>query len=167
MKEAVKYNGLVVCVEVNRELENVGIYADGMDYEYLCTAFDWRRLWMKELEHEGRDYAIGFRIPFYLKKLGLRDVDVRMNDKITLITKDMEEFGYYRKALAEFRSWNQKKGQQDSSGLIPFMMSRGYKRSEIEDLIRFQEKMTEYMNSEQDEFGIFQYFVFVISFGRK
>lgn len=67
----------------------------------------------------------------------------------------------------EFRNWNQEKGKADSKGLMTFMMSRGYKRSEIEDLIRYQEKMSEYLNTEQEEFGILQYFGFVISYGRK
>ncbi len=31
-----KDGGLVVCAEVNRELENVGLYIHGMDYDYLC-----------------------------------------------------------------------------------------------------------------------------------
>ncbi|SEU07561.1 DNA (cytosine-5-)-methyltransferase [Lacrimispora sphenoides] len=59
MAESVKKEGLVVCMDVNRELENVGFYFDDIRYDYLCTAFDFHKVWKKELECEGRDYAIG------------------------------------------------------------------------------------------------------------
>jgi len=165
MKQAAKHNGLVICVEINRELENAGIYADGMDYEYLCTAFDWRRLWMKELEKEGRDYAIGFRLPFYMKQIGLKHVDIRMNDRMTLITPDMEEFEQYRDSLAAFRGWI-KEEQENKGGSTEFLMSRGYKRSEVEDLGQFQHKMYEYMK-QREKFGFLHFYGFIISYGRK
>ena len=169
MKNVVKYNGLVVSIEINREIENVGMYANGMDYEYMCTAFDWRRLWMKELECEGRDYAIAFRVPFYMKQIGLRDVDCRMNDKVTLITPKMKEFKQYRDALAISRSWttnDSTESNDEKNSLNDFMMSRGYKRTEVNDLEQFQRKMTEYMQSEDENFGILQIFGFIITYGR-
>ena len=36
MKETIKDNGLVVCVEINREIENVSLYVDGIKYNELC-----------------------------------------------------------------------------------------------------------------------------------
>lgn len=170
MKNVVKYNGLVISIEINREIENVGIYANGMDYDYMCTAFDWRRLWMKELEREGRDYAIGFRIPFYMKQMGLREVDSRMNDKVTLITPKMKEFETYRDALAISRNWKSRALEDrktDKNGSKDFMMSRGYKRTEVEQLDEFQKRMTDYMKSDDDKFGILQIFGFIINWGRK
>lgn len=170
MKNVVKHNGLVISIEINREIENVGIYANGIDYDYMCTAFDWRRLWMKELENEGRDYAIGFRVPFYMKQIGLRDVDSRMNDKVTLITPKMKEFEKYRDALAICRGWTKNDGvdsSADRKSSKDFMMSRGYKRTEVENLEQFQKKMSEYMESEDENFGILQLFGFIISYGRK
>lgn len=167
MRDAVKPDGIVISVEINRELENVGVYANGMDYDYMCTAFDWRRLWLKELDNEGRDYAIGFRVPFYMKSLGLRNVDCRMNDKITLITPDMKEFEKYRKSLSAFRNWRKEDNMDSKESGKDFMMSRGYKRSEVEDLDKFEKQMAEYMESGSKDFGILQFFGFVIAYGIK
>ncbi len=66
MVEVVRKGGMVVCVEVNREFENDGTYIDGINYDDLCTNFDYHPLWRTELENEGRDYAIGMRLPFYI-----------------------------------------------------------------------------------------------------
>lgn len=170
MKKVVKFNGLVISIEVNREIENVGLYANGMDYEYLCTAFDWRRLWQKELENEGRDYAIGFRVPFYMRQIGLHDVGTRMNDKVSLLTPDMEEFEKYKEALAVSRNWSKNDlidRNEDKNTSKDFMMSRGYKRTEVDNLEQFQKEMSEYMLSEDENFGILQLFGFIISYGRK
>ncbi|OGO79553.1 MAG: hypothetical protein A2Y23_09830 [Clostridiales bacterium GWB2_37_7] len=103
MIDSVKEDGLVICIEINREFENVGFYFDGMNYEYLCTAFDFHKLWRKELEFEGRDYAIGMRLPFYLQHLGLRDIDVRMDDKVVYVNPSMED---YEEQIRDFKLIN-------------------------------------------------------------
>lgn len=68
MIASAKMGGLIICVDVNREFENDGLYIDELDYDYLCTTFDFHKLWKKELECEGRDYAIGMRLPFYMRQ---------------------------------------------------------------------------------------------------
>ena len=105
MIAAVKKNGLVVCVEVNREFESDGLYIDDIDYDYLCTAFDFHKLWKKELECEGRDYAIGMRLPFYLQQLGLHDIDIRMDDKVMYVNPDMQVMRRKYRILLKSTVW--------------------------------------------------------------
>ena len=98
MIASVKTGGLIICIDVNREFENDGLYIDDMDYDYLCTAFDFHKIWKKELECEGRDYAIGMRLPFYMRQLGLHDVDIRMNDKVLFVNPDSNLWYSFSKA---------------------------------------------------------------------
>ena len=44
------------------------------------------------MECEGRDYAIGMRLPFYMRQLGLHDVDVRMNDKVLFVNPVLRDY---------------------------------------------------------------------------
>lgn len=76
---------LVVCIEANREFEEDGLYIKGMDYGELCMHDGFSALWKTELKKQGRDYAIAMKIPHYMKKYGLKNVDMRMNDRVTYL----------------------------------------------------------------------------------
>lgn len=167
MKNSVKTGGLVVCVEINREIENVGLYVEGMEYDHLCTSFDWRTLWLKELACEGRDYAIGVRAPFYMKQIGLKEVDVRMNDKVSFITPDHEDYQRLCDAYAAFRGWDTYSTNGVSESTIEFFMSRGYKRGEVEKLFGFQQEMSLFFEKNRGSLSFLSVFGFFISYGRK
>jgi Predicted transcriptional regulators len=141
MVEAVKDGGMVVGVEVNREFENDGTYIDGIDYDDLCTNFDYHPLWRMELEKEGRDYAIGMRLPFYMQQLGLHDINVRMNDKVMFTSSQKED---YEKELQEFvqlNGYDKENSIVDSLDLIEFFMNRGISRAEAEKYVIMQVKI--------------------------
>lgn len=166
MRNSVKKDGLVVSIEINREIENIGLYIDGMEYERLCSSFDRRRLWLSELNNEGRDYAIGFRIPFYMKQIGLNHVDVRMNDKVTLITPEHEDYAYMRDAWITYQGWDSADKQIVQKNLMDLYMSRGYKRSEVEDMCDSQREIQEYIEKNREHISFLHVFGFLISYGR-
>ena len=167
MKEAVLPGGLVICVEINREIENVGFYADGTKYDSLCTSFDWRKLWIKELGCEGRDYAIGMRLPFLMREIGLKDVDVRMNDKVSFITPETKGYEQLCNSYRTYRGFYQTEEHAMSEQGVEFYMSRGYKRSEIEKLTKFQIEMSKYFTDNHGNLSFLFFFGFLISFGRR
>jgi SAM-dependent methyltransferase len=167
MKEAVKDNGLVVCVEINREIENAGLYVDGIDYNELCTSFDWHKLWLKELEREGRDYGIGMRVPFYMKEIGLKSVDVRMNDKVSFITPDCDNYDELYDDFVAFRGFDGIFEGDNEEQTIEFFMSRGYTRGEMEKYCSFHNSMAGYFRENKGKFSFLQLFGFLIAYGRK
>ncbi|WP_167958234.1 helix-turn-helix domain-containing protein [Anaerosporobacter faecicola] len=149
MVESVKKGGLVVCVEVNREFENDGTYLDGMDYDELCTNFDYHPLWRTELEKEGRDYAIGMRAPFYMEQLGLHDIDVRMNDKVMFTSVSDPNYEQKAKSFIEINGYDQERGIAESESMIDFFMNRGIKRAEAEKLVMMQTKIAHHFTKEE------------------
>lgn len=50
-------------------MTTIKLKIDEISYDYLCTTFDFHNVWRKELVCEGRDYAIGMRLPFYMQQL--------------------------------------------------------------------------------------------------
>lgn len=169
MKNSVKQKGLIVSIEINREIENLGLHIEGMEYDHLCTSFDWRKLWLKELENEGRDYAIGIHVPFYMKQIGLKNIDVRMNDKVTFVTPDHKDYAQLCKSIIDFRGWNltENTSAHINEEIIDFYMSRGYKRHEVEKLFAFQKEMAQFINKNQDNLSFLHFFGFLITFGVK
>lgn len=167
MVGVVRKGGMVVGVEVNREFENDGTYIDGIDYGDLCTNFDYHPLWRSELENEGRDYAIGMRLPFYMQQLGLYDINVRMNDKITFISPQKVE---YEKELQEFmqiNGWDKTSGIAENENLIEIFMNRGINRADAEKFVTMQSKIAHRLAKEDTKKSILKVQGLMISYGIK
>ena len=167
MKEAVKEGGMVICAEVNREIENVGTYIDGIAYDRMCASFDWRKLWLAELKREGRDYAAGVRTPFYMQRIGLRDVDVRLNDKVTFVTPSHKDYSKIRDAWIAFQGYEDPDSGSVSENMADFFMSRGYKRTEVEALYRFRKEIKDYIEENREQLSFLHTSGFLISYGRR
>lgn len=167
MIASVKKDGLVACVDVNREFENDGLYIDDISYDYLCTAFDFHKIWKKELEHEGRDYAIGMRLPFYMQQLGLHDIDIRMNDKVMYVTPDMEYYEEMVQDFIEINGWDKSFSMSNCENTIELLMSRGLDRIEAETYIKMQSKIAEYFRNTKDKKSFLKVHGLLITYGRK
>ncbi len=166
MIASVKRSGLIICVDVNREFENDGLYIDDIDYDYLCTTFDFHKVWEKELECEGRDYAIGMRLPFYMQQLGLHDIDIRMNDKVLLVNPDRKD---YEKTVQDFidihdldRSFN----VSNCENIIEYFMNRGVDRAQAEAYIKKKAQIADYYKKQGNK-SFLQVQGLLISYGRK
>lgn len=162
-----KKDGLVACVEINREFENDGLYIEGLDYDYLCTNFDFHKIWRKELELEGRDYAIGMRLPFYMEKLGLRDIDVRMNDKIMYVNPSVEKYEEKLSDFIEINGWDEPISLSRQEALIERFMSIGLDRSEAEAYIKMQSKISGFFSNSIDKKSFLKAYGLLIVYGRK
>lgn len=92
MIQFAKPDGYVVCIDANREFECCGLYIDGMDYQELCRHEGLEKKWQTELAMQGRDYAVAIRTAHIMQKLGLVNVDVRMNDKVEFITTQYADY---------------------------------------------------------------------------
>lgn len=167
MVASVKKNSLVVCVEVNREFENAGLYIDDISYDYLCTAFDFHKLWKKELECEGRDYAIGMRLPFYMEQLGLRDIDIRMDDKVMYVNADMQDYEEKVQDFIEINGWDKSFSISGSENLVEIFMNRGIDRAHAEAYIKMQSKIAEYFRNTENKKSFLKVQGLLITYGRK
>ena len=167
MKAAVKKGGLVACIDVNREFENDGLYFDEMSYYYLCTAFDLHKVWNKELECEGRDYAIGMRLPFYMRQLGLKDIDIRMNDSVMYANPDLEDYEEKLHDFIEINGWNEPFSLSSQESTIELFMNRGLDRAESEAYVEKQFRIAEYFGNGQEKKSFLKVQGLLIAYGWK
>ncbi len=105
MVEQAKSGGLVAAIDVNREFECDGFYLDGMDYQELCARGGFRKMWNRELVCQDRDYAVGMRLPVMMRKEGLVDVDVRMNDRVSFVTPGKADYEESLENLLAEKQW--------------------------------------------------------------
>lgn len=167
MVASVKKGGIVACAEVNREFENDGLYIDGISYDYLCTAFDFHKLWKKELECEGRDYAIGMRLPFYMQQLGLQDIDIRMNDRVVYVNPDMPDYEEVVQDFIEINGWEKILNIPDCENAIEMFMSRGIDRVEAEAYITMQANIAGYFQNNKIKKSFLKVQGLLITYGKK
>ena len=105
MIDSVSTNGKIICIEVNRRMENAGLYIDGVDYDKAQKDSILGAQWENELESGGRDYMLGIKVPIYMEELGLKDIGVRVNDFVEFISPS-ENIDDYSKQMDFFLRTN-------------------------------------------------------------
>ena len=94
MIDSVVNNGMVICIEVNRRMENAGLYIDDCIDDIEQKDLTLNKQWKSELENGGRDYLLGIKIPIYMEQLGLKDIGVRVNDYVEYISPSKDKDKY-------------------------------------------------------------------------
>ena len=165
MIHSLKMGGLIVCIEVNRELDNAGTYIEGMDYASILMTEVQRKYWTTELEKSDRDYAVGIRLPFFLKDLGIKDIEVRVQDKVKFANPGNEdEYNRLQRAYVTEKGWKDDNTQGDKIA-VEVLMNRGLAREEAEQLTQNWGQMKEKIRNEKKAF--LKTTGFLITFGRK
>ena len=166
MRQACRTGGLVVCIDVNRELESDGLYIQGMDYARLCGREGFPAMWRTELEKQDRDYAIGIRLPLLMEQLGLKKVQCRMNDRVNIISPSQEDYAEKLQDLMLTRGWTEDM-EAGEKGVINRFMNHGMTRAEAEDYCRKQREIREHLLRHREDAGIVTAGGLMISYGWK
>jgi len=162
-----KSGGLVAAIDVNRELESDGLYIVGLDYAELCSRPGFRKMWKKELECQGMDYAVGMRLPFMMRTEGLVDVDVRMNDRVTLVCPEQEDYHESVESFLEEKEWRHSPSAEKEEKIVLRFMNHGMERSEAEGYCRKQREVQSYMAKNRANLNYLHYRGLMVSYGRK
>ncbi len=166
MYRACRPGGLVVCIDVNRELESDGLYIEGLDYARLCEREGFPAMWKTELEKQDRDYAIGIRLPLLMEQAGLKRVECRMNDRVNIISPSQEGYEEKLNDLILTRGWTQEMEAGEKDAVSRFM-NHGMTRAEAEDYCRKQREIREHLLRHRENAQIVTTGGLMISYGWK
>ena len=167
MIEQTKSGGLVVAIDVNRELESDGLYIDGLEYAEICRRMGFRKMWMKELEYQGRDYAVGMRLPLMMQDEELKDVDVRMNDRVSFLYPEREDYTELVECFLEEQDCHHSISAEEEEAMVCEFMNHGMDRKEAEGYCRRRRKMHTYMMDNKENLKYIHYRGLLISYGWK
>ena len=123
MVDSVTSQGMVICIEVNRRMENAGIYVDGMVYNVFGKDTELKEQWEIELKNGGRDFMTGSKVPIYMEQLGSRNVGVRINDFVDFISPFREK-DRYKERIETFLKSNELERPKESEAYISALQSR-------------------------------------------
>lgn len=162
-----KHGGLVVCGEVNRELENVGLHIQGMDYDYLCHYPGFRKMWNNQLKRQGRDYSIALKIPKMMRDFGLRDIDIRISDKVNFILPEDVDYTEKVTEFIEAHEFCEHKSNEQQVLVVEQFMNHGMDRKDAEYYCNKQNKIKEFICQNQKSLTFTQFYGLLISYGIK
>lgn len=169
MIQSVIDSGLVICMEGDLEIEKAGQYFHGFDYTELGMPCLHRKIYKKELANGGRDYRFGIKIPIFMQELGLKNVEVRMNDSVKFINPygDKDEHTNQYNATTTAWGWNKELSEDDRVNYIYALVEKGLNEEEAEIYVNGQMKISEYVMKQKDSAYIIQAPCTLISYGTK
>lgn len=162
MIEFGKKGSLIVCIDTNRELECAGLYVDGMDYAELCDHKGAEKHWKSEWENGDRDYAAAMRNAYVMRELGLKEIEVRMNDKVSFICPEQSD---YEQSVGDFLRQNAL--WYDGDNEVDRLVSHGMSRYEAERYSQKGKVIAEYFMGHQQDICYTQFRGKTITFGWK
>jgi 2-polyprenyl-3-methyl-5-hydroxy-6-metoxy-1,4-benzoquinol methylase/DNA-binding XRE family transcriptional regulator len=162
-----KENALIVCIDTNREIECDGLYVEGMDYMYLCDHIGMEKHWKTELNSEGRDYAAAMRTAYTFKKLGVENIEIRMNDKVSFVHPEVEEYDQKVEDFMEFNDWNYGLDEEQLEKSVQYMMNHGMSRKEADNFLRKSYVIGDYFKENKGHIAYTHFYGKMITFGRK
>ena len=163
----VRDGGILVSMECNREFEAAGLYIHGMDYNKLCRHDGLEKLWQTELENQNRDYSIAMKIPHYMKAAGFKNVSCRMNDRVTFLEPEQQDYSDMLECTIMKDHWSDEKTDKEIEENISYFMNHGMSRKEAEDYCRQQNGIVAYLKKHRGEVALTQFTGIMISYGWK
>lgn len=160
-------NALIISIDVNREFECDGLFVEGMEYSYLCEHSGMEKLWKKELESEGRDYAAAIRTAHRMRKLGLEQIEIRMNDRVSFVYPEMEA---YEQQVEDFLMANLLTSNDNEERLersVEYMENHGMSRKEAESFLHKNQVLSDYFTQNYGKVSYTHALGEMITFGRK
>lgn len=155
--------GLIVCIDTNRELECSGLYIDGMDYGELCDHRGAIKHWKAELENSKRDYAAAMHSAYIMRELGLSNIEVRMNDKVSFVCPEQEDHDVKVDDFIASKSlW-----YKDTDEAVERLINHGMTKGEAEIYVGKSDKICSYIKNNREEAAFTQFKGKTITFGRK
>ncbi|WP_066498263.1 class I SAM-dependent methyltransferase [Abyssisolibacter fermentans] len=132
MIHSVIKGGMVICMEGDLEIEKTVQYFS--DFDYIGTGMIplYRKIYRSELNQGGRDYRVGIKIPIYMQELGLKNVDVRLNDRVKFINPygDSAKHNKEYDEITTAWDWNKRLSYEDKEKMMKTLVDRGLTKGE-------------------------------------
>ena len=148
MMKLAKKNGLIVCIDTNREFECAGLYIDGMDYGELCNHTGMEKYWKCEYENGDRDYAAAMRNAHMMRKLGIQNVQIRMSDAVSFVCPEQADYAQKKSGfVGENSAWS---GTMDRVKAVSHMVSKGMTHTEADNYLNRDKKVETFLREHEN-----------------
>lgn len=149
MKDSVKTNGMVICIELNRDVNSAATYIDGLDFGKLNLLGVEQKIRRGILDRTKKDFEIGLKLPVYMEKIGLKNVDIRVNDYVQFVTPSRQSYQEDRQA---FMSGGHEKrmAKENKEKFIKNLTDGGLKEQESEQVFNGHFEISNYIHDHEE-----------------
>jgi len=143
MKESLKPGGIILLMDVNMEVEQAGYFSGLEKQENGMMRPDFIPSWEYEAAHHKRDYRMGTKIPYMLKKAGLKNIHARISDQVILY----EPSDLSKKKMNDIFQYVYL-NEDSYKGGINYFLNRGCSLQKANEMIEYYKRTKEYFESE-------------------
>lgn len=86
----VKENGKVIAFEPHWNGNHAGYYFEGIELSDVIPLGQLQELFERDVKSTGKDGNIGLKLPIYFNRLGLRNVQCRVSDKVNVLDSTVD-----------------------------------------------------------------------------
>lgn len=164
MKDPVKPNGMVICIELSRDVSGTSLYIYGLDYSRMNLIGIEQKLRRNDLDRIGKDFEIALKLPIYMEKAGLKNINTRVNDFIQYITPSNTD---YKEQLEAFMagSYSKRMSTDEKDKFVANLVNRGLAQEEAEHEFESRKKIIDYLNDNQESVRVIWSNCMFISYG--
>lgn len=135
---------MLLLIDVNMEVEKAGYFAGLEREENGIKCPDFLPLWEHEISHQERDYRMGTKLPYLLKKCGLKNIQARISDQVLIYDPTDREKD---KLNDMFRYVYE---HEDSyQGGISYFTNRGMSYQKANEFTEYYKRTREYFDSKE------------------
>lgn len=147
MKKCVLNNGKMICFEPHWISSMASMYLDGIEHNEIIKMDILQKLYSLDRRNTEKDGNIGIKIPIHFSKLGLKNINCRVSDKVIFMDKNNE-----KKDNVKLFNSLQKDGigirPKEKKNFIQGLIKRGLTIEEAEKQYNSEIKMSELFSIE-------------------
>lgn len=164
MKASVKPQGMVICIELSRDVSSASLYIDGLDYSRMNLLGIEQKLRRNDLDRIGKDFEVAVKLPFYMEKAGLQNVDIRVNDFMQYISPSNPK---YETQLEAFMagSYDERMTLEQKEKFVANLVNRGLTQAEANNEFESRKRIIDYLHDNKDNLSIVWSNCMFISYG--
>lgn len=106
-------------------------------------------------------------MPFYMKQVGLHDIDIRINDRVTYVNPDMQDYEEKVQDFIDMNGWDKVLSISNQENTIELLMNRGIDRIDAMSYVKMQSKIAEYFRDAEKRKSFLKVYGLLITYGRK
>ena len=114
-----------------------------------------------------RDSAVAMKVPHFMRKAGLQNVDTRMNDRVTYLAPGQPDYAVTLADIRDADYWSEEKNAEQIEQDIAYFMNHGMNRKEAEDYCRKQNGIVKFLKENRGNIALTKFTGVMISYGWK
>ncbi|MCL2773205.1 MAG: class I SAM-dependent methyltransferase [Oscillospiraceae bacterium] len=145
MKNSVIEGGRIICVEIDTITAIATQYFQSIKQSEILNLSNYQKIVEKdEIEKDVHGGHIGMKIPVFMQELGLKDIDIRVNDYVQFINP-MGDKEKHKKDVKSYMANPQTKKPGNREETLAWYLNRGYTEKEAEEQCDCQFMFYEYI----------------------